>query len=138
MNTGDQVRDQRRRGEVEADEEVAVIEKEGVDQTNKMHTNLREFILTLLPKVESISMMIGISSVANSVVKCTKRIWNMDGLIAELHHKDFDSIAKDGLSSTCDSPLLLEQKYMKSSLKDNQVLLYNFHLHQTRGDLQLL
>ena len=85
---------------VKVEEEVAVLSEEGVDSTTKFHTNLRECIMDLILKVESIPTMIGRSPVANSVVQCTKIICKMYGFISELHHQDLVSITKDGISST--------------------------------------
>ena len=60
-----------------AEREVAILDDEGVNKTNKIQTNLPGFILTLLPKVYSIHMTIGSRSVAKSVLQCTKEygIW---------------------------------------------------------------
>ena len=83
-------------------------------------------------------MRIGGSSVTNSVMQCTKIIWNMYGLIAALLHQDFYSITKDGISSTCPLSMPLERKYTKLTLNNNQVCSYNFHLHQRHVALQFL
>ena len=102
---------------LEAKEEVAIIADEGVNKTTKIHTNLQRFILNLLPELYSIHMTIKKSSVAKIVVKCTKRRWNMDGLIEALHHKDFDSMAKERLLSIHTSYLPLYHNCMRLTLK---------------------
>ena len=99
---------------------MAVLDKEGVNQKIKIHTNLREYILTLLPKVYSIPMVIGSSSVSNSIVKFTKRTWKINVLISELHQQDLNSNTTDMRSSARSSCLPLEHKYMKLSMKKNR------------------
>ena len=125
---------------VKAEEEVAILDDEGVNQTTKIHNNLQWFILTLLPKVYYIRMKIGSSSVANSVLQCTKRRSKMDGLIATLHHQDSDSMTKYKykLLSTRSSSLPLEHKYMRLTLEKKWLFLYNFHLLHNNGALQFL
>ena len=54
---------------VKAKEEVVILVEEGVDSTTKIHTNLRECILNLLPKLESIPMAVGSSSVTNRILQ---------------------------------------------------------------------
>ena len=66
-------------------------------------------------------MTIENSSVANSIVKCTKRTWNMDVLITSLHHQDLNSKTMDMLSSTRTSSLTLQHKYLKLLLNNKRL-----------------
>ena len=69
-------------------------------------------------------------------MQCTKIILSMDVFIAALHQQDFDSMAKDRLSSTRPLYLPLECRYLKLSPKNNTVWLYNIQLHQRHAVLK--
>ena len=60
----------------------------------------------------------------------------MDILIGAVHHQDLYAITKYGMLSSQPLSITLEHKYLKLTLKENQMRSYTFHVHQRHGSKQ--